>query len=121
MYMTFFSHIYIYIYICRVSRNNRQIFHGQIEQTKLSRKVLYHFLNSLIVNEILILKDNRIACSPGLLLQVYMPSDCLAREPWQLEIGWQVPRAAHTTSLHSSDGALVRLSPLPTVRVLSNR
>ena len=29
----------------RVSGNNRHIFHGQIEWIKLSRKVLYHFVN----------------------------------------------------------------------------
>jgi len=49
-------------YICtyRVSGNNRQIFHEQVERTKLSRKVLYYFVNFPIVNEILILKDSRI-------------------------------------------------------------
>jgi len=31
-----------------------------------------------------------------------MPTDRLARGPWELGIGWQVSRAA---SLHSSDGA----------------
>ena len=38
------------------SQNNRQIFHGQVERTKLSRKILYHFA---IVNKILIIKNYR--------------------------------------------------------------
>jgi len=33
------------ISVYRVFGNNRQIFHGQIERTKLSRKVFYHFVN----------------------------------------------------------------------------
>ena len=41
--------------IYRVSGNNRQIFHGQVKRTKLSRKILYHFVSFPIVNEILIL------------------------------------------------------------------
>jgi len=28
-----------------MSENNRQIFHGQVERTKLSRKVFYHFVS----------------------------------------------------------------------------
>jgi len=54
-----------YMYECiytvyRVSGNNRQIFHGQIERIKLNRKVLYHFVSLPKVNEILILKDSQI-------------------------------------------------------------
>jgi len=38
-----------------------------------------------------------------------------------LGIGWQAPRVAHTTtSLHNSDGALARLSPLLTARAPSD-
>jgi len=43
----------------RVSQNNRQIFHGQIERTKLSRKVRYHFAIFAIINKILITKNCR--------------------------------------------------------------
>jgi len=46
----------------------------------------------------------------------------LARESWELGIGWQAPRAAPTAaSLLSSDGALAKLSLLPTARAPSNR
>jgi len=48
------------MYIYRMSGNNRQIFHRQVERTKLSRKVLYHFVSSPIINEILIFKNSRI-------------------------------------------------------------
>jgi len=49
-----------------------------------------------------------------------MPTDHLAHRV--LEIGWQAPRATHiAASLHSSDGALARLSPLPTVRAPSDQ
>jgi len=37
-----------------------------------------------------------------------MPTDRLARKPWELGIGWQAPHTA--ANLHSSDGALARLS-----------
>jgi len=38
--------VYYHIHtIYRVSRNNRQIFHEQVERTKLNRKVLYHFVS----------------------------------------------------------------------------
>jgi len=41
-----------------------------------------------------------------------MSTDRLARGPWELGIGWQAPRVAHTAaSLHSSDGALVIPAP----------
>jgi len=51
-----------------------------------------------------------------------MPTDRLARGFWELGIGWRAPRAAHiTASLHSSDGALARLSPLPTARAPSDQ
>jgi len=58
--------VYIYIYIHRMSGNNRQIFHGQVERTKLNQKVLYHFVEINFLNKvkgILILKDNRIRAS----------------------------------------------------------
>jgi len=59
---------------------------------------------------------------PSYYCEVYMPTDRLARGPWELEIGWQAPRAAHTaTSHHSSNDALARLSPLPTIRAPSDR
>jgi len=37
--------------------NNHQIFHMQVEQTKLSQKVFYHFAIFAIVNKILITKN----------------------------------------------------------------
>jgi len=39
--------IFNFIIVYRVSgnNNNRQILFGQVEQTKLNRKVLYHFIN----------------------------------------------------------------------------
>jgi len=45
--------------------------------------------------------------------------DRLARGPWELGIGWQASRTAH--SLHSSDGALAKLSPLSTTCAPSDR
>ncbi|KYN29407.1 ATP-binding cassette sub-family G member 4, partial [Trachymyrmex cornetzi] len=47
----------------RVSGNYRQMFHAWVEQTILSRKVLYYFAVSAIVNEILTFKDSRIRAS----------------------------------------------------------
>jgi len=47
-----------------------------------------------------------------------MPTDRLERRPWELEIGWQAPRAA---SHHGLDGALVSQSPLPTALAPSDR
>jgi len=58
---------------------NNQIFHGQIEWTKLNRKVLYHFVSFSIVNEILILKDNRIR-APARPITT-KSTDRLAHEP----------------------------------------
>jgi len=41
-----------------------------------------------------------------------MPTNRLARGPWELGIGWQAPRAAHiAASHHSSDGALAIPAP----------
>jgi len=46
--------IYIYIYIYRVSGTTHLYPCVQVEDVKLSRKVLYHFANFVIINEILI-------------------------------------------------------------------
>jgi len=46
MYIYILMYTLVYIYIMyKVSGNNRQIFHGQVERIKLSRKVLYHFVS----------------------------------------------------------------------------
>ncbi|XP_012056636.1 PREDICTED: uncharacterized protein LOC105619727 [Atta cephalotes] len=40
---------------------------------------------------------------------MYMPTDRLTREPWELGIGWQAPHAAHiAASLRNSNDALAR-------------
>jgi len=50
-------YIYSYIYIYRVSSTTRLNRCVQVEDVKLSRKVLYHFANFVIINEILISED----------------------------------------------------------------
>jgi len=46
-----------------VSGIGRTISRGQVKQIKLSRKVLYHFANFAINNELLIIKDSRISAA----------------------------------------------------------
>jgi len=48
---------------------------------------------------------------PVYYCEVYMPTDRLARGPWELGIGWQAPRALHTAaSLYSSDALIIPTS-----------
>jgi len=50
--------------IYRVLSTTRPRFYVQVEDIKLSRKVLYHFANFVIINEILIFENCRkMACS----------------------------------------------------------
>jgi len=59
-------YIYIYIYIYRVPGTTRPSFCVQVEDVKLSRKILYHFANFVIINKILIFEDCRKeACAAG--------------------------------------------------------
>jgi len=59
---------------------------------------------------------------PAYYCEVCMPTDHLARGFWELGIGWQAFRAAHIiVRFHSSDSALVKLSPFPTARAPSDR
>ncbi|KYN39567.1 hypothetical protein ALC56_06061 [Trachymyrmex septentrionalis] len=53
-----------------VSQNDRQIFCALIEQTKLSRKVIYHFA-IFAVSKILIIKNRRILVFNNFLLKQY--------------------------------------------------
>ena len=48
-------------YIYRVSRTIWDLFRVQVEWTKRSRKVLYHFTIFAIVKELLIIKNRRIS------------------------------------------------------------
>ena len=48
--------LYMCVCLYRVSGNDRPWFRGLIDQVKLSRKVLYHFLIFAIVHEIKINK-----------------------------------------------------------------
>ena len=79
--------------------NNRQIFHGQVERTNLSRKILYHFVS--VPKKILILKNSRI-----LLRSVYgTPTDRLARGPWGAGIAWQAHRRSYGSDRCAARGA----------------
>ena len=54
-----------------MSQDNHQIFHGQAERIKLSRKVLYHFAIFAIVNKILITKNCQKLVFNNFLLKYY--------------------------------------------------
>jgi len=64
----------------------------QIKRTKLSRKVLYHFIMLAIINEILTFKNSRIRAS-NLLLPKLRPTEHTACGPQGAEMTWQVRRA----------------------------
>jgi len=50
----------MYIYIYRVSVKKGRTHGWELEEVKQNKKVLYHFANFAIVNELLIIKNRRI-------------------------------------------------------------
>jgi len=65
LYIYIYVYIYIYIYVYRMSVKKDRSYGGSMKEVKENQKVLCHFANFAIVNELLIIKNRRISLVLG--------------------------------------------------------